>query len=71
MAKKQRRETQEEKIDRKIEEFHLARERTTYAKKNFSVAFWALLISIHSLVIGVLTLLWVTGILRRWFSLNG
>ncbi len=57
-------ETEDQKIERKIREYEMAKSRTKCAKSNLTCARFALGLAALGVVIGVFTLLKVYGTLR-------
>ena len=61
--KRCKQETPDEKIERKIKEYHMQKERTAYARRNFSLAMFAVLLGSTSLLFTALTTLKIFGLI--------
>lgn len=61
--RKKKRETQDERIERKIKEYHMAKARTYFARLGVRIGAFALMVSTIGLFCNILVLLRVFGFL--------
>ena len=62
--RKRRKENQDQRIERKIKEYHMAKARTYYARANYTVAKIALFVASMALICNMLVLLKVFGLIQ-------
>ena len=64
-SRKKKRETQDDRIERKIKEYHMAKARTYFARLGVRIGAFALLVSTIGLFCNILVLLRVFGFLPQ------